>query len=106
MTICQRSVTKMLDKLKDALANHDWYYHMSDSHAAYSRGRREATEISILMKTALVAGEGEQAAELFNEYNPNSKPAAFNFAEKITRVVLENGEFSSKYYTEEEWNER
>ena len=96
----------MLDRLESMLASHDWYHYMSDDSRAYARGREETKEINILMDTALIAGEGEKAAELMNKYNPNSQPGAFKFAQRISQTIFENGEYHTKWYTEEEWNER
>lgn len=93
-----------MPNLESKLAAHDWFYNMSDDHRAYTRGSAESTEIRNLMELARIAGDGADAAELYNKYNPHAHESAFKFASKISKVYLdEYGTYSVKWFTKEDY---
>ena len=93
-----------MPNLESKLKAHDWFYHMSDDHRAYTRGRMQSTEINNLMELARVAGDGAAAAELYNKYNPNAQATAFRHAQKICQMYLDDdGTYSVNWLTEEEY---
>jgi len=54
--------------LKTLLEKHDWYYMYSDDHRAYTKGREEYDEIRRQMDICCGLGLGQQANELYEQY--------------------------------------
>jgi len=93
-----------MPNLESKLKAHDWFYHMSDDHRAYTRGRTQSAEINNLMEIARVAGDGAAAAELYNQYNPNAQESAFRFADKVCHMYLDvDGTYSVSWLTREDY---
>jgi hypothetical protein len=53
------------------LRTHDWYFHMSDDHRWYVRGRDERNAIDSAIKELTAAGQREEAVRLFNDISPS-----------------------------------
>jgi len=53
------------------LRTHDWYFHMSDDHRWYVRGRDERNASDSAIKELTAAGQREEAVRLFNDISPS-----------------------------------
>ena len=69
----------MLEELEKALKTHDWYFHYSDDHRYYTRGKAERDQIDRLINKAYADGFGEEARQLFNDLSPSD----FHMKERI-----------------------
>lgn len=49
----------ILERLEEALKKHDWFYHYSDDHRAWTKGTNEWREITALRDAA----EDKEAAD-------------------------------------------
>ena len=58
----------ILDELKEALVNHDWYYGYSDDYNVYSKGQRSWGKICDLRAQAARAGLQTEADQLYERY--------------------------------------
>ena len=93
-----------MPNLESKLKNHVWFYTMSDSQSVYQKGRAESNEISYLMNIAILAGESQEACELFNRYNPYGRPENFGkLFEKICVAYPDGQSYSTKFLTKEEY---
>lgn len=59
-----------LELLEQMLQNHDWFYHFSDDHRYYVKGRDEAQRIRVTMDRLGELGLETEAKELFENYRP------------------------------------
>ena len=59
-----------LEKYEQLLKAHDWFYHMSDDHRYYDRGRKQSVELRLALTELENQGLYEEAKELFNEISP------------------------------------
>ena len=96
----------MMPNLESKLKNHDWFYTMSDSQSVYQKGRAESNEISYLMNIAIIAGDGEEACELFNRHNPFGQAENFGrLFEKICVAYVDGNQFATDFLTKEEYED-
>tara|TARA_R110000751_G_scaffold68969_2_gene140272 strand:+ start:694 stop:978 length:285 start_codon:yes stop_codon:yes gene_type:complete len=62
---------KIMNLLKEKCKVHDWWYSMSDDHAAWKRGSEQRKDINQLVKIlANVYGLGERATEIYYKHAP------------------------------------
>ena len=59
-----------LELLEQMLQNHDWFYHFSDDHRYYVKGRDEAQRIRVTIECLAELGLETEAKELFETYRP------------------------------------
>lgn len=58
----------MREDLIKALKSHDWAYQYADQFSIWDRGRAERSRIYDMIKVAHEEGWGQEAEDLFNEY--------------------------------------
>ena len=95
----------ILDFLEKVLKSHDWYYVYSDDYRVYAKGQQESIEVSRLMREALDAGFGEEAALLYNNISPHGNTHRFTHGDKITVCSVVDGAYSYEFLTEKEYKE-
>lgn len=59
-----------LELFEKMLQSHDWYYHFSDDHRYYIKGRDSAQRIRVMMERLGELGLETEAKELFENYRP------------------------------------
>jgi len=59
-----------LELFEQMLTNHDWFYHFSDDHRYYVKGRDSAQRIRVMMERLTELGLGDQAKELYETHRP------------------------------------
>lgn len=64
-----------LADLWDALSQHDWHFHMSDDHRAYSAGQRRHDELTAAAKALGPEGERLLTAWLKDLDHPPARPS-------------------------------
>jgi hypothetical protein len=62
--------SNLLDAFESKLKSHDWYHMMSDDNRAYSKGSSELSELKKMAKQLVDMGYGDDAAKLYDQYNP------------------------------------
>ena len=60
-----------LENYEQLLKAHDWFYHYSDDHRYYTRGRDQRDAIDRAITVLTEQGLREEARELFNEISPD-----------------------------------
>ena len=60
-----------LELLEQMLQNHDWFYHFSDDHRYYVKGRDESQRIRVTMDRLAELGFETESKELFETYRPD-----------------------------------
>lgn len=69
-------VKKYLNKIKNIIDNHKWYYDLSDAHNTYSEGSKQIEAIKELYKELPKAAR----EEVFKYWNSKSPSSIFNYA--------------------------
>ncbi len=59
-----------LELLEQMLKTHDWFYHFSDDHRYYIKGRDSAQRIRVMMERLEELGLKTEANELYTNYRP------------------------------------
>ncbi len=59
---------KLLNDLKAALQQHDWWYMMSDDPKYYNRGKKEEMQIYDLREACRRAGLENQSTQMYKDY--------------------------------------
>ena len=59
-----------LELLVQMLQSHGWFYHCSDDHRYYVKGRDEAQRIRVTIERLAELGLETEAKELFETYRP------------------------------------
>lgn len=59
---------QLFKDLEKELRSHDWYYHYSDDHSVWSRGRAQWQKISALLKKAQEVDRA-RADALYKKYS-------------------------------------
>ena len=65
--------SNLLDDFESKLKSHDWFYMMSDDNRAYTKGSAEESELKKLAKQLASMGYGDDAAEVYDQYNKFDK---------------------------------
>jgi hypothetical protein len=65
--------SNLLDDFESKLKSHDWFYMMSDDNRAYTKGSAEESELKKLAKQLANMGYGDDAAEVYDQYNKFDK---------------------------------
>lgn len=65
----------LLDRLEQALKDHDWHYQRSDDHRYWEQGSRERDEINNIMGQLEDFGFGEDAQALYDQFSPFTNEA-------------------------------
>ena len=60
----------MLEDLKEMLATHDWYFHHTDDHRYFTKGRVERERIEAEIERLTAEGFRAEACALYNEMKP------------------------------------
>jgi hypothetical protein len=71
--------SNLLDAFESKLKSHDWYHMMSDDSRAYSKGSSELSELKKMAKQLVDMEYGDDAAKLYNQYNPFEKTTFDSF---------------------------
>lgn len=64
------SIHPDLTTLETLLKQHDWYYHYSDDHRVWKRGKAQSEEIQRQRNICCSAGFDNVAEELYKKYCP------------------------------------
>lgn len=59
-----------LELFEQMLKTHDWFYHFSDDHRYYIKGRDSAQRIRVMMERLEELGLKTEANELYENYRP------------------------------------
>jgi len=98
--------SNLLDDFESKLKSHDWFYMMSDDNRAYTKGSAEESELKKLAKQLANMGYGDDAAEVYDQYNKFDKvsfesyitpPQPFVPMYKRKQMGLDETEFSKEF---------
>jgi hypothetical protein len=98
--------SNLLDDFESKLKSHDWFYMMSDDNRAYTKGSAEESELKKLAKQLDNMGYGDDAAEVYDQYNKFDKvsfesyitpPQPFVPMYKRKQMGLDETEFSKEF---------
>jgi hypothetical protein len=98
--------SNLLDDFESKLKSHDWFYMMSDDNRAYTKGSAEESELKKLAKQLANMGYGDDAAEVYDQYNKFDKvsfesyitpPQPFIPMYKRKQMGLDETEFSKEF---------
>jgi len=98
--------SNLLDDFESKLKSHDWFYMMSDDNRAYTKGSAEESELKKLAKQLASMGYGDDAAEVYDQYNKFDKvsfesyitpPQPFVPMYKRKQMGLDETEFSKEF---------
>jgi len=98
--------SNLLDDFESKLKSHDWFYMMSDDNRAYTKGSAEESELKKLAKQLASMGYGDDAAEVYDQYNKFDKvsfesyiapPQPFIPMYKRKQMGLDETEFSKEF---------
>ena len=60
-----------INEFEAMLRGHDWFYHYSDDHRYYTRGRDQRDAIDRAIAELTKQGLREEARQLFNDLSPD-----------------------------------
>ena len=60
-----------INEFETMLRGHDWFYHYSDDHRYYTRGRDQRDAIDRAIVELTEQGLREEARQLFNDLSPD-----------------------------------
>jgi hypothetical protein len=98
--------SNLLDDFESKLKSHDWFYMMSDDNRAYTKGSAEESELKKLAKQLASMGYGDDAAEVYDQYNKFDKVSFESFITprqpfvpmyKRKQMGLDETEFSKEF---------